>query len=76
LTLLIVLTFVIRVTLFSQPCLPEGIVFTFQQQIDDFQSNYPGCTEIEGDVKIAGDDVTNLIGLNILTSIEGNFRID
>ena len=33
---------------FSQGCLPEGITFTTQEQIDNFQTNYPGCTEIEG----------------------------
>ena len=33
---------------FSQGCLPEGITFTTQEQIDNFQINYPGCTEIEG----------------------------
>ncbi len=32
----------------AQPCLPEGITFTTQAQIDNFQINYPGCTEIEG----------------------------
>jgi hypothetical protein len=34
---------------FSQGCLPEGITFTTQAQIDSFQIDYPGCTEIEGD---------------------------
>ncbi len=55
--------------LFSQPCLSEGITFTTQEQIDSFQINYPSCTEIEGDVGIYGDDITNLNGLNVLTSI-------
>jgi S-formylglutathione hydrolase FrmB len=52
-------------------CLPQGITFTNQAQIDNFQTNYPGCTEIEGDVTIAGDDITNLNGLSVLTSIGG-----
>ena len=34
------------------PCLPQGIIFTIQAQIDSFQVNYPGCTEIEGYVEI------------------------
>ena len=33
----------------SQPCLPEGITFTTQAQIDSFQTNYPVCSEIEGE---------------------------
>ena len=60
---------------YTQPCLPEGITFTTQEQIDNFQTNYPGCTEIEGDVTINGDDITNLNGLNVLTNISGDFLI-
>ena len=56
-------------------CLPEGITFTTQAEIDNFQTNYPGCTEIEGDVTINGDDIANLNGLNILTSVEGYISI-
>ena len=53
-------------------CLPEGITFTTQEEIDNFQINYPGCTEIEGWVEIGhweGSDITNLNGLSGLTSI-------
>ncbi len=53
------------------PCLPEGITFTTQEEIDNFQSNYPGCIEIEGDVTINGDDITNLDGLDVITAIGG-----
>ncbi len=56
-------------------CLPGGITFTNQAQIDNFQANYPGCTEIEGEVTIQGQDITNFIGLNVLTSIGGNLYI-
>ena len=61
--------------LFAQGCLPEGITFENQEQIDNFQANYPGCTEIEGDVMIFGSNITNIDGLNILTSIGGNLTI-
>jgi hypothetical protein len=60
---------------FSQGCLPEGIVFETQEQIDNFQTNYPGCTEIEGDVSISGDDINSLEGLMVLTSINGVLTI-
>jgi hypothetical protein len=61
----------------AQPCLPEGITFETQEQIDNFQINYPGCTEIEGFVCIYGFDgeITNLNGLSILTSIGGSLII-
>lgn len=55
----------------QNPCLPDGIYFSTQAEIDNFQSNYPGCTEIQGDLEIAGPDITNFNGLNPLTSIGG-----
>jgi hypothetical protein len=60
---------------YPQPCLPEGIIFTTQEQIDSFQANYPGCTEIIGNVTILGDDINNLNGLSVLTSISCDFGI-
>ena len=59
----------------SESCLPEGIAFSTQEEIDNFQVNYPGCTEIEGDVQIHGEDITNLEGLSIVTSIGGDLTV-
>jgi len=61
--------------LISQSCLPEGIVFTTHTQIQNFSSDYPGCTEIEGDVEITGIGICNLFGLMGLKSIDGNLKI-
>jgi len=52
-------------------CLPQGITFSNQSQIDNFQVNYPNCTNILGNVTIQGDDIINLNGLSVLISIEG-----
>jgi hypothetical protein len=60
---------------FSQSCLPDGIDFNNQAAIDNFQLNYPGCTVIEGNVEIQGDDILNLDGLSVLTSIGGYLYI-
>ena len=64
---------------FSQGCLPEGIIFTTQEEIDNFQTNYPGCTEIEGDVFIgsmSGNfNIMNLQGLNNIIKIYGRLDI-
>lgn len=57
------------------PCLPEGITFSSQEQIDNFESGYPGCIEVEGDVTINGDDILNLDGLEVLTAIGGDLTI-
>jgi hypothetical protein len=74
--ILMVLLLLCQTEASSQPCLPNGITFTTQTQIDNFQINHPNCTEIEGHVKINGDDITNLNGLNVLTSIGGDLRIN
>ena len=56
-------------------CPVAGIDFTDQTQIDNFSTNYPNCTTIQGDVTIAGNTITNLNGLSQLTTIEGDLLI-
>jgi hypothetical protein len=74
--LLFFLLLVIYIANYSQSCLPDGITFSSQIQIDSFQVNYPGCTEIEGTVLISGESITNLEGLNNIVSIGGSLSID
>jgi hypothetical protein len=57
------------------PCLPNGIVFSSQQQIDDFATDYPDCNEILGELRTASSDITNLLGLDQLEVIQGNLTI-
>ena len=77
---LIIVSLLVQTKLLSQSCLPEGIVFTTQEQIDNFQTDNPDCTEIEGDVVIGGwpptENITNLNGLNVVTSIGGYLHIE
>jgi hypothetical protein len=61
---------------FSQSCLPEGITFTTQSQIDNFHNDYPGCTIIEGNVNFAPNMVTSLVGLNGITAVNGDLNIN
>ncbi len=75
LVLFILLALFIQLITYSQSCLPDGIVFSSQVEIDNFQTNYPNCTEIEGDVEINGYFITNLNGLNVVTSIGGGLII-
>jgi len=75
LTFIIFTTLIIQFSAISQPCLPGGYTFLTQAQIDNFQTYYPNCTEIEGDVEIYGEDITNLTGLNVLNSIGGDLNI-
>ena len=59
----------------SQSCLPEGIVFSSQSQIDSFQFNHPYCTQIEGNVLIEGNDIQSLQGLDMVISMQSNLTI-
>lgn len=62
-------------TVSSQSCLPEGIVFALQEEVENFPANYPDCIEIEGNVECTGDDITNLDSLYTLTAIGGDLII-
>ena len=60
----------------SQACLPGGVSFDAQSQIDNFAANYPGCTIIQGDLIIYdSQDITNLNGLSQIIGIEGSLTI-
>ncbi len=75
LTLLIVLALFIQFTVSAQSCLPDGITFSTQEEIDNFPTDYPNCTQIEGDVYINGVDIINLNGLSVMASIGGDLSI-
>ncbi len=59
----------------SQPCLPQGIKFTSQTEVDNFHFNYPDCNTILGPVEIYGTDINNLQGLGSIRTIKGGFLI-
>jgi len=75
-TILIILYIGFQTAVFSQGCLPDGITFTMQTEIDNFQTNYPDCTEIEGNVTISGPFVYNIDGLSNITSVGGYLDIN
>lgn len=64
-----------NLSLVNGQCLPNGITFTSQSQIDDFPINYPDCTEIIGYVFISGN-LNNLNGLSQVTNIGGFLKIN
>ncbi|MFK5857293.1 MAG: T9SS type A sorting domain-containing protein [Bacteroidota bacterium] len=74
-SIIIIIIIFFPIIVFSQSCLPDGITFTTQTQVDSFQINYPNCTKIEGDLKITWSDITSLTKLNVLTNIEGDLLI-
>lgn len=56
--------------IYAQNCLPSGIVFSNQTQIDEFVTNFPGCKTIEGNVRIEESIPNNIINLNGLINLE------
>ncbi|MEO6759743.1 MAG: hypothetical protein ABIO24_09845 [Saprospiraceae bacterium] len=67
--------FLVCCALSAQSCLPEGIRFTTQGQVDSFGLQYPGCHSITGDVFIDSTFITDLSGLQVLDSIEKDLNI-
>lgn len=59
----------------AQGCLPEGITFTHQIQIDSFPTKYPNCSEIIGNLVINGVSINSLENLNQITAIGGGLYI-
>ena len=57
------------------PCLPYGnYYFYYQNQIDSFISDYPICTNLNGEVRV-GQWVSDLDGLSNVQSINGSLYI-
>ncbi|MBC8489933.1 MAG: T9SS type A sorting domain-containing protein [Bacteroidetes bacterium] len=74
-TIILILSQILLFAQIDESCLPDGITFETQAEIDSFQINYPNCTEIEGDVEVYGNSIANLNGLNVLTAIGGTLYI-
>ncbi len=64
-----------QLALAGQTCLPTGITFTAQSQIDAFTSNYAGCREVGGTIFIQGASIKNLDSLIHLERISGELYI-
>jgi hypothetical protein len=73
---LLVTALLMMINAVAQPDqLANGIKFTSQAQIDAFQSAFPGSVKIGGDVTISGPDISNLLGLTVITSLGGGLTI-
>lgn len=60
----------------AQGCLPDGLLISSQSEIDQFQTNYSGCTKIIGDLTVFGANIINLNGLSSIQTIGGNLTVD
>lgn len=65
-----------HVFLFAQ-CPYNDIKLYSQESVDNFQINYPNCTELQGGLEINSGvaNITNLDGLSVIRSIAGDLEI-
>lgn len=57
----------------------EGdVILGSQAQVDNFKAYYGcvDCTVVNGNLRLSGDDITDLSGLNFLTKIKGNLELE
>ncbi len=61
--------------LFAQSCSLSTI--STQAEIDNFATNFPGCTSISGDLNVEGygSSITDLSGLSQITSVGGDLLV-
>jgi len=69
--LTLILWFLANMNWHAQPCLPEGIIFTRQGQVDSFNIRNPGCDQVSGNLEIRGMAITKLDSLYRIKSIGG-----
>lgn len=61
---------------FQLDCLPYGNYYVMSQSdADNFMTDYPGCTQINGSLTISGDYLTSLQGLLGIRSISQSLSI-
>ncbi|HEY3387530.1 MAG TPA: hypothetical protein VGK46_13530, partial [Saprospiraceae bacterium] len=71
-------TYAAQIISFCNGCPSNGMSFSSQDQIDSFPINFPGCTQIIGNVNIDDSiqgDIQNLDGLTQLGTITGHLTI-
>lgn len=66
----------------AQNCLPQGITFNTQAQVNAFPTTYPGCTQIDGFLHIGPSNdagaggITDLTPLAQITSVGGYLTVE
>lgn len=66
------IVFLLTMRLAAAQC--GDVTLSSQAEVDNFATNYPGCTEV-GNLTISGNDITNLNELLSLQKIDGDLHI-
>lgn len=59
----------------SNTCPEFAITLSSQAEVDAFAINYPNCTNLVNDLTISGDDISDLTGLEMLSSTNSRLTI-
>ncbi|QRR02423.1 T9SS type A sorting domain-containing protein [Dyadobacter sandarakinus] len=73
---LLVLTLLSWAGMLSAQCPDRDIVLETQSAVNNFSTTYPGCTALKASLVIREDDISNLQGLQGITSIAGDLAIN
>lgn len=75
-TKLLFLLTLVNQLIFSQ-CPPAGpLIFDTQAEITAFVSDYPNCTQIDGNLTLTGADITDITPLNQIQVVIGSLNIN
>ncbi len=75
-TVFFVFALLFPATTIAQNCNPSDITLSNQVEVDNFQADHGPCDRVPGQLKINGDDITNLAGLQSLKTVVGNLVIE
>jgi len=74
--IVVVLLALYSANLIAATCTPDDITLNSQTEVDEFQTNHgPDCDTIVGNLRVGGNDITNLIGLFGLTQVGNDLSI-
>jgi hypothetical protein len=57
-------------------CSPSNITLTSQAGVDNFQANHGPCDKVTGQLRISGEDIRDLQGLQSLETVLGSLLIE
>ncbi|MBT2161299.1 T9SS type B sorting domain-containing protein [Zobellia barbeyronii] len=67
--------FIIFFNILSSQCPLGSVILITQNDVNNFVSNYPTCTTIDGNLEIRGSDINDISGLSSLRVINGELKI-
>jgi len=74
--ILLILTALFATNFLIAQCPSGSVILTTQAEVDAFVANYPNCTSINGHLKIAGNNITDVSNLSYIVKTKGDFKVE